>query len=58
MSLNGNVPFAAPGQMPVDPVEEAPTIEVDGAEVLDDDIDDAQVSSIDADHAATQADEG
>ena len=58
MSLNGNVPFAAPGQMPVDPVEEAPTIEVDGAEVLDDDIDDAQVSSIDADHTATQADEG
>lgn len=58
MSLNGNTPFVAPGEMPIDPVDEAPTLDVDGEEVLDDDIDDAQVSSIDADHAATQADEG
>ncbi|SDQ27571.1 hypothetical protein [Microbacterium sp. cf332] len=54
---NGNVPFVAPGALPVDPVDEAPTLEVDGQDVLDEDVDDDQVSSIDADHAATQSDE-
>ncbi|WP_424449127.1 hypothetical protein [Microbacterium arborescens] len=58
MSLNGNVPFVAPGAMPVDPVDEAPTLEVGGEDVLDGDADDSQVSSIDADHlAATEPDE-
>lgn len=57
MSLNGNVPFVAPGAMPVDPVDEAPTLEVGGEDVLDGDADDSQVSSIDADHLATEPDD-
>ncbi len=35
MSLNGNVPFVAPGEMPIDPIEEAPTLEVTGDDLLD-----------------------
>ncbi len=37
MSLNGNVPFAAPGEMPIDPIEEAPTLEVTAEDPVDED---------------------
>ncbi len=60
MSLNNNLPIVPPGVFaaagPGDEPEAA-TRDVDGDEVLDDEVDPAQVSSIDADRLATQSDD-
>ena len=56
MSLNNNMPIVPPGALAGDADDTAPTREVDGEHVLDDDIDPDQVSSIDADRAAADGD--
>ncbi|GLJ80940.1 hypothetical protein [Microbacterium imperiale] len=56
MSLNNNMPIVPPGTVAGAADDATPTKQVDGEEVLDDDMDDAQVSSINADRAATQTD--